>query len=75
MFENNSILVIEETKEFLTDLFNSKKRLKLFSTFAVSNVEHKGKEIEIEIPKRKFNPKVTQVNLKNNNSHNNKNIF
>lgn len=73
MFKNNDLFVIEETNDFLRDFFNSKKRLKLFTKFENSEAEHKGKEMNIEIPKRKFIPKVK--GFQKTNSNNSKNIF
>lgn len=73
MFKNNDLFVTEETNDFLRDFFNSKKRLKLFTKFENSEAEHKGKEMNIEIPKRKFIPKVK--GFQKTNSNNSKNIF
>jgi hypothetical protein len=75
MFKNNENFVIDETNDFLRDFFNSNKRLKLFSNFGKFNFEHNSKEMEIEIPKKKFVSKVTNVNLKKDKSNNHKNIF
>jgi hypothetical protein len=73
MFKNTDLFVIEETNDFLRDFFNSRKRLKLFAKFESSDVEHKGKEMNIEIPKKKFIPKVK--GFQKTNINNPKNIF
>jgi hypothetical protein len=73
MYKNIEHFVIDETNDFLRDFFNSKKRLKLFTNFENSEVEHKGKDMQIEMPKKKFISKVKT--FKKTDSNNTKNIF
>jgi hypothetical protein len=74
MFKNNECFVVEETNDFLRDLFNSKKRLKFFTKFEKSEHSHESKEIEIEIPKKKFISKVKSFQ-KSDSKNNSKTIF
>ena len=57
----------EQLEDFFEDFENSKKNIKLFTSFSKTSAEYKKKEIEItEPPKKKFQPKVKVINKLNN---------
>lgn len=58
MIKKYDIFVKEELDTFYEDLSNSQKRIKLFISFDVSDLKKDHKDIKINVPKKKFQPKV-----------------
>ena len=50
--------VNEQTENFYENYNDSQKRIKLFTAFNKSNLFHDTKEINIDRPKKKFQPKI-----------------
>lgn len=62
--------VNEQIEDFYEDYVDSQKKIKLFTTFSKSKLLHDQKEITVNQPKKKFQPKIKIV------THNNdKGIF
>ena len=60
------LFVNEQIDDFYEDYEDSKKRIKLFTSFTQSKLYHNKKEIEINEPKKKFQSKVKVSKYSNN---------
>jgi hypothetical protein len=58
--------VNEQIDDFFKDFDDSKKNIKLFSTFSKLSHGYEKTEIKVNEPKKKFQPKVRVMNKKNN---------
>ena len=71
MIKKYNEFLTEELKDFFNDFEISKKKLKLFTTFSKFKGEPIEKNLKINKPKKKFQPKVKGFKKTNND----KNIF
>ena len=58
MIKNYFQFINEQFDDFYDDYKDSQKKIKLFTKFTSSNLQHKEKGIKVDMPKRKFQPKV-----------------
>ena len=58
--------VNEQIEDFYEDYEDSQKRIKLFTSFTKSKLSHERKDIEVNEPKKKFQPKIKVVKHTNN---------
>lgn len=58
--------VNEQIEDFYEDYEDSQKRIKLFTSFTKSKLSHEKKDIKVNEPKKKFQPKIKVVKRINN---------
>ena len=58
--------VNEQIEDFYEDYEDSQNRIKLFTSFTKSKLSHERKDIEVNEPKKKFQPKIKVVKHTNN---------
>jgi hypothetical protein len=58
--------VNEQIEDFYEDYEDSQKRIKLFTSFTKSKLSHERKDIKVNEPKKKFQPKIKVVKHTNN---------
>lgn len=59
--------VNEQIEDFFEDFEDSKKNIKLFTSFSKISLQYERTEIKVAQPKKKFQPKVKVMNKKNDN--------
>jgi len=59
--------VNEQLEDFFEDFEDSKKNIKLFTSFSKISPQYEKTEIKVTQPKKKFQPKVKVMNKKNDN--------
>jgi|688.fasta_scaffold01148_11 hypothetical protein len=58
--------VNEQIEDFYGDYEDSQKRIKLFTSFTKSKLSHEKKDIKVNEPKKKFQPKIRVAKRINN---------
>lgn len=64
MIKNYSTFVNEQFDGFYDDYEDSQKKIKLFTRFTKSKLSHKEKGIKVDMPKKKFQPKIRVMKKK-----------
>jgi hypothetical protein len=57
--------VNEQVKDFFEDFEDSKKNIKLFTSFSKISTQYEKTEIKVDQPKKRFQSKVKVMNKKN----------
>lgn len=63
-FKKIDFFVSEQLEDFFDDLENSKKNIKLFTAFSKISTQYEKTEIQVPVPKKKFQSKVRVMNNK-----------
>jgi len=58
MIKNFVNFINEQFDDFYDDFETSQKKIKLFTKFTKSDLDHKEKGIKIDTPKKRFQPKI-----------------
>lgn len=58
--------VEEQTEDFFEDFENSKKNIKLFTSFSKISAHYEKTDIKVSMPKKRFNSKIKIMNKTNN---------
>jgi len=58
--------VNEQIENFYEDYEDSQKRIRLFTSFTKSKLSHDKKDIKVDQPKKKFQPKIKMAKRINN---------